>query len=145
MKGPKPNEDGIIIHIVNDRFCDSCGEINGEKEFIDGMCDAHTHGMEEQGFAELQMVLFFSADYIMHVLNTVAKKVINGEVVEKNGAIVKGLFPDGAEVRLDRHFDKDGKEIYRVIIPDGKFHMPEDSDEYPYNMQGMSPYIKNLL
>lgn len=34
MKGPKPNEDGIIIHIVNDRFCDSCGEINGEKEFF---------------------------------------------------------------------------------------------------------------
>ena len=29
------------------------------------------------------------------------------------------------------------------MIPDGKFRIPEDSDEYPYNLQDKSPYIGN--
>lgn len=145
MREPKPNEDGIIIHVVNDTACEMCGKTHEKKSFKEGMCDAHTHGMDRKGFVELQMVLFFPMGYIGYILNTVAKKIINGEVAEKDGAIVKGLFPDGADVRLDRHKDHYGKEIYRIIIPDGRNRMPEDSDEFPYNMQREDPYIENAV
>ena len=51
----------------------------------------------------------------------------------------------GAGVRLDLRKDHHGENVFRVVLPDGKFRMPEDSDEYPYNMQSKSPYIKETI
>ena len=68
--------------------------------------------------------------------------MINGEVEEKDGTVIEGLFRSEAALRLDKRRDADGKDIYRVIIPDARFRMPEESDEYPYNMQCESPYLE---
>ena len=141
---PTPNEDGILIKVINDEICDCCGKPHGGQTFKDGMCDAYTVGMEEKGFAELQVVLFFPLEIIGYILNTVAKKVINGEVEEKDGTVIEGLFRSEAALRLDKRRDADGKDIYRVIIPDARFRMPEESDEYPYNMQCESPYLEGI-
>ena len=140
----RKNKYGVIIHLVaDDEVCDVCGGSTGEHTFLPGMCDAHTHGLKERGFTELQMVLRWDNEYIGYVLNTVAEKVIKGEIEEKNRALVRDFFGDGASIRLDRRTDNFGEDVYRIVIPDGSFRMPEESDEYPYNMQINSPYIKD--
>ena len=136
----------IVIHLVKDGVvCSHCGRVPEEDAFLPGMCDAHTHGLKERGFVELQMVLAYPEDTISYVLNTIVKKVLSGEVVQNDGVFVDKIFSDGAGVRLDLRKDHDGDDVYRVVLPDGKFRMPEDSDEYPYNMQTKSPYIKDTI
>lgn len=133
--------NGIKIHLLkNGGVCECCGEKNSEDIFLAGMCDAHTHGMEKKGFTELQMVLAYPDEYIAYIINTVADRIMSGKVVEEDGKIVENIFEDGAGVRLDRNVDSFGDDVFRIIIPDGKFRMPEDSDEYPYNLQDESPY-----
>ena len=136
----------IVIHLVKDGVvCSHCWRVPEEDAFLPGMCDAHTHGLKERGFVELQMVLAYPEDTISYVLNTIVKKVLSGEVVQNDGVFVDKIFSDGAGVRLDLRKDHDGDDVYRVVLPDGKFRMPEDSDEYPYNMQTKSPYIKDTI
>ncbi len=91
------------------------------------------------------MVLAHPEDTISYVLNTIVKKVISGEVVQKDGVFVDKIFTDSAGVCLALRKDHYGEDIYRIVLPDGKFRMPENSDEYPYNMQVKSPYIKDTI
>ena len=142
----KKRDNGIVIHLVKDGVaCSHCGRVPEEDVFLPGMCDAHTHGLKERGFAELQMVLAYPEDTISYVLNTIVEKVLSGEVEQKDGVFISNIFTDGAGVRLDLRKDHHGENVFRVVLPDGKFRMPEDSDEYPYNMQSKSPYIKETI
>ena len=107
------------------------------------MCDVHTHGMNKNGLVELQMVLEYPKEAIAYIVNTGSDRIISGEIAEKDGVIIEGIFEDGAKIRLNECIDAYGEKVFRIMIPDGKFRMPEDSDEYPYNLQDKSPYIGN--
>ena len=138
-----PNRDGIILHYIrNGGICSCCGKKIPDDIFPSGMCDAHTHGLKEKGFVELQVVLDFPPEAIAYILDTVAHKVITGEAKEEEGTLIEGIFQDGAIVRLNKHKDEFGDPVYRVVIPDGEFRMPEDSKEYPYNMQMEDIYLQ---
>ena len=78
MRIPTPNEDGILIKVINDEICDCCGKPHGGQTFKDGMCDAYTVGMEEKGFAELQVVLFFIGGSGAGVIRAVHKDLHAG-------------------------------------------------------------------
>ena len=137
----KRKSSAIKIHLVaNGRICACCGEKTPEDLFLPGMCDAHTHGLRELGFTELQLVLDFSDEEIVSIINTAADMIISGEVVEEDGAVINNLFTDGAPVRLKAVKDDEGNDMFRLIISDGKNCMPEDSNEYPYCLQDCSPY-----
>ena len=130
----RKKDSAIKIHLVaNGRICACCGEKTPEDLFLPGMCDAHTHGLRELGFTELQLVLDFSDEEIVGIMNTAADMILDG-------AVINNLFTDGAPVRLKAVKDDEGNDMFRLIISDGKFCMPEDSKEYPYCLQDCSPY-----
>ena len=115
------------IHLVKD---------DGMKE---GMCDAHTHGLNEFGSLEIQFVLSYPANMIGYILNEVGTRIKNGLVLE-DGMLIEGVCDDEAKLKAYKTQDCFGEEIYRLIMPDGKFKYPEDSKEWPYNLQYESPY-----
>lgn len=138
----RPNGNGIVVHMLaNKGVCDCCGKEVDQEIFLPGMCDVHTHGMKKHGLVELQMVLEYPKEMIAYIINTVSDRIISGEITEKDGAVIEGIFEDGAKIRLKECIDTYGEKVFRIMIPDGKFRMPEDSDEYPYNLQDKSPYI----
>ena len=142
----KRKSSAIKIHLVaNGRICACCGKKTPENLFLPGMCDAHTHGLRELGFTELQLVLDFSDEEIVGIMNTSPDMIMSGEVVEEDGAVINNLFTDGAPVRLKAVKDDEGNDMFRLIISDGKFCMPEDSKEYPYYLQQASPYAKDYF
>ena len=127
-----------MIHLVSDSHpCECCGETGNT--FLPGMCDAHTHGLDEYGSPELQLVLDVEPSLIGYILNTVGDMVRDGLVL-KDRMEIKGLFE--GDVGLKTFFTKNvsGKRVCRLIIPDTQFKYPEESEEYPYNMQYDSPY-----
>jgi hypothetical protein len=138
----RPNGNGIVVHMLaNKGVCDCCGKEVDQEIFLPGMCDVHTHGMKKHGLIELQMVLEYPKEAIAYIINTVSDRIISGEIAEKDGTVIEGIFEDGAKIRLNECVDVYGEKVFRIMIPDGKFRMPEDSDEYPYNLQDKSPYI----
>ena len=103
------------------------------------MIDAHTHGLSNYGSLELQFVLDCDDGIIAYILNTVGEMVKNGLVLE-DGMLIDGVCSDNAKVKVFKTKDDFGENIFRLILPDGKFKFPEDSDEWPYTLQYESPY-----
>ena len=124
-----------IIHLVgNGMKCAECGK--GENPFIEHACNAHTHGMEKYGHPDFQMVLHTNPKDISYILNTLGMRVKNGERF-KPGDMVSGIFLD-CDVRLDS-FEECGRQVLRVIIPDGQNRFPEDANcTYPYSIQTLT-------
>lgn len=115
---------------------------NSEEEtaFMAGMCDAHTHGLDKYGSLEIQFVLAYPTPMIGHILNEIGARVANGERLS-DGSLLKGICDDEAELKVYETTDVFGEPILRIIMPDGEFKYPEESTEYPYNMQYENPYI----
>ena len=123
--------DWVIHFIGNGVFCPDCGKIeNGFPHYI---CNAHTHGMEKYGHPDFQVVIHMSTQNIGYVLNLLGLRVQAGERFSA-GDLVRGIFED-CPVRLDA-FEETGRQVLRVVIPDGKNRFPEDPNcDYPYSFQ----------
>lgn len=104
-----------------------------------GMIDAHTHGLDVMGVPEFQFVLDFPTEIVLMVLNDLATMVQRG-VRFKDGDEVENLPVLTCKVLLREAKDAYGEDVLRVVIPDGQFRYPENSDEWPYNQQYESPY-----
>ena len=123
--------DWIIHFIGNGVFCPDCGKI--ETGFPQYICNAHTHGMEKYGHPDFQVVIHMSTQNIGYVLNLLGLRVQAGERFHA-GDLVRGVFED-CPVRLDA-FEETGRQVLRVVIPDGKNRFPEDPHcDYPYSFQ----------
>lgn len=108
--------------------------------FHPGMCDAHTHGLDKYGSKEIQFVLGFSPQNIGYILNTVGEMVRDGLKLH-DGMYIENICADEAKIKVFETKDVFGDPVFRLIMPDGEFKYPEDSEEYPYNLQYISPYI----
>ena len=123
--------DWIIHFIGNGVFCPDCGKV--ETGFPQYICNAHTHGMEKYGHPDFQVVIHMSTQNIGYVLNLLGLRVQAGERFSA-GDLVSGVFED-CPVRLDA-FEETGRQVLRVVIPDGKNRFPEDPHcDYPYSFQ----------
>ncbi len=111
-----------IIHMcANGAVCDDCGK--EETGFLDYACNAHTHGLEQYGHKDFQMVLQLPPDHIGYILNTLGLRVQAGERF-KDGDLVEGIYLD-CPIRLDE-YEETGRQVLRVIIPDKNNIFPED-------------------
>ena len=54
------------------------------------LCNAHTHGMEKYHHLDFQMVLNLPQEHICYLLNTLGRRVQNGETLH-DGDMVSGL------------------------------------------------------
>ena len=128
----KKTIDWIIDYCTN-CVCDECG--TEEKSFLPYACNAHTHGMEKYDHMDFQIVLSLLPEEIGRILNTLGKRVQNGERF-KAGDYVSGIYLD-CDIRLDA-FEETGRQVLRVIIPDQNSHFPEHNT-------CLSPYSLQLL
>ena len=110
------------IHLVtNGVECADCGKT--ESGFLEYACNAHTHGMDQYGHMDFQMVLKLPLYEICRILNTLGLRVQAGERF-KAGDMVSGIYED-CQIRLDE-FEETGRNVLRVIIPDKYNIFPED-------------------
>lgn len=120
-----------VIHLVANGACDACGRV--ERGFLPYLCNAHTHGMEQYGHLDFQLVLMLPSEEIGRILNTLGLRVQSGERFHV-GDMVSGIYED-CDIRLDEH-EETGRKVLRVIIPDKYNVFPEDSScMTPYNLQ----------
>lgn len=99
----------------------------------EGTSNNHTHGMEKYDHLDFQLVLHVAPKLIGYLLNSMGMRVLAGERFAQ-GDMVKGLFDD-CDVRLDLHRET-GRDVLRLIIPDGKNRFPEDPlCKAPYKYQ----------
>lgn len=120
-----------IIHLVANGACDNCGKM--ESRFLPYLCNAHTHGMEQYGHPDFQLVLFLPQAEIGRILNTLGLRVQSGERFHA-GDMVSGIYED-CDIRLDE-YEETGRKVLRVIIPDKYNVFPEDEHcMEPYNLQ----------
>ena len=121
-----------IIHLVgNGVACDCCNKV--EDEFHDGLCNAHTHGMEKYHHPDFQMVIQVSPEEIGYVLNTLGRRVQNGEQFH-DGDYVSGIYED-CDIRL-QEFEETGRKVLRVLIPDMQNIFPDNPRcNHPFNLQ----------
>ena len=134
-----PKIDWIIHLIANGVVCEDCGKV--ESGFPDYICNAHTHGMEQYGHLNFQLVLHCNPNEIGYVLNTLGLRVQAGERF-KAGDMVEGIFED-CPVRLDEAYEC-GRKVLRVVIPDSRNRFPENpACEYPYSYQLISTDAPN--
>ena len=122
--------DWIYHYVANGVQCGECGEV--ENSFPQYVCDAHTHGMNRYNHLEFQVIIDYGPDEVGRLLNTMGRRVQNGERF-KNNDVVKGLYLD-CDVHLWEMSDASGRSVLRLIIPDKQNRMPEKAD-YPYSMQ----------
>lgn len=131
MKKTKQGFDWMIHIVANGAKCDCCETV--EDSFPQYMCNAHTHGMEQYGHLDFQVVLSMEPKIIGYLLNSMGEKVRNGERF-KSGDMISGLFED-CPVKLIE-IEETGRNVLRLIIPDSQNRFPEEEDcTYPYNNQ----------
>ena len=120
-----------IIHCVANG---ACGEGGFEDCMLPKTCNAHTHGMEQYGHLDFQLVLRFDFREVCRILNTLGLRVQAGEKFQ-SGDLVYGIYDD-CQVRLDEYHET-GRTLLRVVIPDKNNKFPEDSrctDWYPLQL-----------
>lgn len=87
-----------------------------------GIINAHTHGMEQYKHYDFQVVLNFPKEHIAYLLNSMGKRVQNGEKFSP-GDLVTGIYED-CPIRLDLYRET-GRDVLRIIIPDRHNQFPE--------------------
>lgn len=120
-----------MIHVVSSS--------EEDEDIYPGMCDAHTHGLDKYGHLEFQFVLAYPYEFIGQILNGIGERVKNGETFQ-DGDLIDGFLKPPAKLKVFKTTDAFGNDVLRLLVPDGKYRWPEDSDEYPYSMQQFSPY-----
>jgi len=97
-----------------------------------GIANIHTHGMENYGHLDFQMVLPLKKEQATMLLNTIGLEVQNGKRFEPghySGAVYSCDF------RLELHRET-SRDVLRLIFPDPQFRFPEDPQcECPYKHQ----------
>ena len=79
-----------IIHLVkNGNICEESGEV--EMGLLPNACNAHTHGMERYNHLNFQLVLNYSNEEIMRILNTLGCMVRDGLRFE-DGDLIEGIY-----------------------------------------------------
>lgn len=102
------------------------------------LCNAHTHGMEKYHHLDFQMVLNLPQEHICYLLNTLGRRVQNGETFH-DGDMVSGLYED-CSIRLKKVREA-GRDVLRLIIPDKCNRFPdEDSCMEPYKHQELDMF-----
>lgn len=133
--------DWIIHYVANGAVCEECGAV--ESGFIEGFCNAHTHGMEKYHHQDFQMVLNLGPQKVGRILNTFGLAVQNGSRFH-SGQFVAGIYRDCA-VEL-QEYEECGRMVLRVIIPDRLNRFPDERGcELPYLMQLMETDAYNLF
>ena len=133
--------DWVIHYVANGAVCEKCGGV--ENGFINGFCNAHTHGMEKYRHPDFQLVLDFGVSEICRILNTFGCAVQNGSRFH-DGQYVTGIYENCAV--LLRSFSECDRTVLRVIIPDKANRFPDERDcELPYAMQLMETDAYNLF
>lgn len=133
-----------VVHWVTDYDPKTKKQISKKREFINGMCNAHTHGLDKYGSHELQIVID-APDAYSFLFEKIARQIASGQLKLEDGMILKGMFSDGADLRVDKHlqyingYTEKPEYVWRLIIPDGEFKMPEESEEVPYCFQTLEP------
>ena len=115
------NYDWIIHCCTNGVVCEDCNTV--ETGYIEGACNAHTHGMEAYDHKDFQVVLNYNPGIIGYILNTLGERVRNGEKF-KHGDLVEGIFLD-CPIRLDE-YEETGRTVLRVIVPDKNNVFPDE-------------------
>lgn len=127
----KPNINWIIHLVMNGVRCAECGDV--ENSFLPFTCNCHTHGMEQYGHPNFQVVINYPDEEIGYILNSLGLRVQAGEKF-KNGDYVEGIYED-CRVRM-KEFIECNRRVLRVIIPDKHNRFPEDKDcTYPHTVQ----------
>ncbi len=123
--------DWIIHLVMNGAPCAECGK--EEECFLPYTCNAHTHGMENYHHLNFQLVIEYSQEEIMRILNTLGCMVRDGRKFQ-DGELVEKIYED-CKIRLDKRIEE-GEEFFRVVVPDKNNLFPEDKNcGYPYSMQ----------
>lgn len=68
--------------------------------------------------------------------------VYNHGLIHGRKYMISNVF--GCDIRLDEATDKDGKLLWRIVVPDEKGKYPEETDDEIFAMQSGSPY-KNAV
>lgn len=98
-----------------------------------GIINTHTHGMERYQHSDFQVVLNFPCEHIAYLLNSMGRRVQNGERFTA-GALVNGIYTD-CPIRLEQ-FRETGRDVLRLIIPDRHNRFPDDpACESKYKVQ----------
>ena len=132
----KSIQELICIHMVTDGTCEKY-QSKGNS-FHEYMCDAHSRGMDKFGHRELQMVLLIDPKLIAYAINSVVEKILDGDIKPKDKLVISNVFD--CDIRLDEAVDKDGKPLWRIVVPDEKGKYPEETDDEIFAMQAKSPY-----
>ena len=111
-----------IIHLCTDGVCGECGKRSDD--YIQYTCNAHTHGMEQYGHMDFQIVIRLPVQEIARILNTLAEMVRSGKRFSDND-LVPGLYDD-CSIRLQT-FKETGRNALRAMIPDNENRFPEDA------------------
>ena len=85
----KPNINWIIHLVMNGVQCVECGDV--ENSFMPYTCNCHTHGMEQYGHPDFQVVINYPNEEIGRILNTLGLRVQAGEKF-KDGDYVTGIY-----------------------------------------------------
>ena len=64
----KPNINWIIHLVMNGVRCAECGDV--ENSFMPFTCNCHTHGMEQYGHPNFQVVINYPDEEIGYILNS---------------------------------------------------------------------------
>ena len=135
-KRNEKEKDWIIHYISSGGTCDECGKAT--TEFLPCICNAHTHGMNQYGHMEFQVILNLGPGLIGYLLNTMGQRVQDGEIF-KDGDIITGITatPEGKDLPLRlKEVLSDGVPLLRIILPDENGRFPDDPDcAYIYNLQ----------
>ena len=123
--------DWIIHYVANGVVCNQCGKM--EAGFVDGFCNAHTHGMERYQHPDFQMVLDCGPRENCRILNRFGFAVRNGTQFH-SGQFVTGVYEDCAVKLLE--FKECDRTVLRIIIPDRHNRFPDEpACDQPYVMQ----------
>lgn len=131
MEKNKPNINWLIHYVGNGVRCDVCGK--EENSFPHFMCNIHTHGMEQYGHLDFQIVIDLGMSLAGTLLNDMGLRVQSGQKF-KVGDVISDLIV-GYDVKLVGAMETN-RNVLRLIFPDKNGSFPEnDTCEYPYNRQ----------
>lgn len=109
--------------------------------FFDGMCDAHTHGLNKFGSLELQIVLDLGPEVIGVMLNLLASAIVSGDFVPEENMQIDGLIPKMV-VRVNKAKDAEDNDVWRIVFPDNEGNFPENTEYMPWRMQLGTPCME---
>ena len=98
--------------------------------YPNGLVNIHTHGLDEFGSKELQMVMPYPLQDAGKIINKIGKLIRGGRRFNA-GDEIHNFFEGGFPVRLIDARES-GRDVLRIILPDGEGRWPDDQLCEPY-------------